>query len=376
LPEDRAITQLAHSLNKARRGILVAGQLPDQPAAGALANLAKKLRWPVFADITSGIRCTTMELSIIRYFDQILLSDKIQKMVKPECILHFGRPLTSKRYLQFIRKFSPDDYIHISQQPQRQDSMHLVTQRFQGNLVAFCKALGEKVEGQTDKKWHLRLTESDHHIDRFLTDAINQSAPVSEPVLPRLITRHLTTGHGLYLASSMPVRDFDMYAASIPVSSPIAANRGTSGIDGTVASACGFATGLAKPVTLVLGDLAMLHDLNSLSLISFLKNPLTIIVINNKGGGIFSFLPVSNFPQVFETYFGTPHDYRFKQAAAMFGLTYHQPNTNEALVKSYKRAIAGKKSALIEIRTDRKENFKIHREIQKQIKSLIEKPVR
>jgi 2-succinyl-5-enolpyruvyl-6-hydroxy-3-cyclohexene-1-carboxylate synthase len=199
------------------------------------------------------------------------------------------------------------------------------------------------------------------------------NSPITEVSLPSLVARNIGKGYGLFLASSMPVRDFSNYGGLINSSSNIASNRGASGIDGTLASATGFAKGIRKPTTVVLGDLALIHDLNSLSLVNKSENILIIIVINNHGGGIFSFLPVADYEHVFEKYFGTPHKYDFKHVSAMFDLKYHRPLTNQDFITTYKKCLSGKKSSIIEIHTDRQENFTIHQQIQKKIKTILEK---
>ena len=308
IPEKIITEELVGRLNRTRRGILVAGQLPDQNTGRALISLAEKLHWPVFADITSGIRQHRTDLSMIRYFDHLLLSDKIKKEIRPELILHIGRPLTSKRFLKFISRMPPEEYVHLSQEFERLDPGHRVTKRFQGSLEHFCMDLSLKVDGQSNKKWHHRLIMLDQYIHQLLTEKSEEDSELSEVVLPVL-----------------------------PCNSSISANRGASGIDGTLACAAGFAAGLKKPVTLVLGDLALVHDLNSLALLTSSAFPVTVIVINNQGGGIFSFLPVSKYPHVFEPYFGTPHQFTFKQAAAMFGLRYSQPQTVKDFVHQYKK---------------------------------------
>ena len=372
IPEKIITEELVGRLNRTRRGILVAGQLPDQNTGRALISLAEKLQWPVFADITSGIRQHRTDLSMIRYFDHLLLSDKIKKEIRPELILHIGRPLTSKRFLKFISRMPPEEYVHLSQEFERLDPGHRVTQRFQGSLKHFCMDLSLKVDGQSNKKWHHRLIMLDQYIHQLLTEKSEEDSELSEVVLPILLSSHLMDGHGLFLGNSMPVRDFDMYSSGLPGNSSISANRGASGIDGTLACAAGFAAGLKKPVTLVLGDLALVHDLNSLALLTSSAFPVTVIVINNQGGGIFSFLPVSKYPHVFEPYFGTPHQFTFKQAAAMFGLRYSQPQTVKDFVHQYKKYSRTEKSTLIEIGTDRKKNFSLHRDLQNIIRNNLE----
>jgi 2-succinyl-5-enolpyruvyl-6-hydroxy-3-cyclohexene-1-carboxylate synthase len=169
----------------------------------------------------------------------------------------------------------------------------------------------------------------------------------------------------------MPIRDMDMYACSFGAAVAVAANRGASGIDGTIASAAGFVAGLDAPVTLVIGDLAFLHDLNSLSLLKSISRPLIIVLLNNRGGGIFSFLPIARYDDVFETYFGTPHQFDFKSAAKMFDIEYYQPQDNASLVEIYSASQEEKKSTIIEIRTDRKENRKLHAQLQAEIVARI-----
>jgi 2-succinyl-5-enolpyruvyl-6-hydroxy-3-cyclohexene-1-carboxylate synthase len=372
-PDKSDLQRLIHLINETRRGLLVVGQISGDNARQSVTALASRLRWPVFADITSGIRRKNDSIAFIEHFDSWLLSEKNKKYLKPKVILHVGRPLTSKRYLGYIEKFSPQEYIHIADNDDRYDPGHLVTQRFRSSIEIFCNSLSIGVAGNTDKRWHYRLSGDNNKIKKVVEDYTAMNSAVTEVSLPSLVARNLGRDHGLFLASSMPVRDFDIYAGLINLSSNIASNRGASGIDGTMASASGFANGLQKSTTVVLGDLALIHDLNSLSLVNKSANTMIIIVINNHGGGIFSFLPVAGFKHVFEKYFGTPHTHDFKHVSAMFDLKYYRPLTNQDFVTTYKKCMSGKKSSLIEIHTDRQENFNLHQEIQKKIKSILEK---
>ena len=169
----------------------------------------------------------------------------------------------------------------------------------------------------------------------------------------------------------MPVRDLDTYAANGGAPVPVAANRGASGIDGTVATAAGFARGLGSPVTLLIGDLALLHDLNSLAMLR--DAPVVLVVLNNDGGGIFSFLPVAKHNEFFEPYFGTPQGVGFGPAAGMFGLQYERPGTTEEFVEIYRKACARGSSTLIEVRTDREENVAAHRRVLEEVADFVER---
>jgi 2-succinyl-5-enolpyruvyl-6-hydroxy-3-cyclohexene-1-carboxylate synthase len=372
-PDQTGIENLAHQVNSVRKGILVVGELPDGKARKAVVKLAVNLRWPVFADITSGLQGESTSVPIIKYFDQILVSDKIRNHLRSKIIIHIGKALTSKRFLQFIQNHPPQAYVQVRANNKRQDPSHQVSQYFYCDIGYFCDSLGTLVRGNTDKNWHMHIQESDIKIGDVLENYLYWNSTVSEVSLPVHISRSLNPDHGLFLASSMPIRDFDMFADFKGLASRISANRGASGIDGTVASAVGFSSGLNKPVTVVLGDLALIHDMNSLLLVDGSENPITLVVINNGGGGIFSFLPVSKYAHIFEQYFGTVHDYNFKYIARMFNLKYSQPSTNKEFLETYKKCASAKKSSIIEIKTERDKNLSLHLDIQKRVKAVLEK---
>src|SRR5690606_36179020 len=157
-----------------------------------------------------------------------------------------------------------------------------------------------------------------------LDEAFGDDA-LTEPRAARVVAAAVPEGGGLVAAASMPVRDLDAFAAAGGAGVRVAANRGASGIDGTVATAAGFARGLARPTALLVGDLALLHDLRGLALLRK-GPPVVVVAVNNDGGGIFSFLPVAEAEGVpFEAVFGTPHGLGFEHAARMFGLPYARP---------------------------------------------------
>ncbi len=215
------------------------------------------------------------------------------------------------------------------------------------------------------------MMDNSNKVANVVETFVSSEDHVNEVSLAYWISKNIPPGSGLFLASSMPVRDMDMYAAQDVQLSHVAANRGVSGIDGTIAAACGFASGLQKPVTLIIGDLALLHDLNSLSICQSLSVPLIIIVVNNQGGAIFSFLPIAEFDDVFEQYFATPHQLTFEKAAEMFSLPYYQPKSNSELVTIYSNALKKSQHTLIEVRTDRKENKELHLRLQDEIISQL-----
>jgi 2-succinyl-5-enolpyruvyl-6-hydroxy-3-cyclohexene-1-carboxylate synthase len=260
----------------------------------------------------------------------------------------------------------------VRENPFRLDPAHRVTHSVEANVLDFCSAListATQDPPAVDASWTAGWREASEEAGRYL-DGISSGEP-NEPLVARVLTRNVPPDHGLVVASSMPVRDLDTYAATSGAPIPVAANRGASGIDGTVATAAGFARGLGRPVTLLIGDLAMLHDLNSLAMLRDVH--VVVVVLNNDGGGIFSFLPIAGHEEFFEPYFGTPQGVGFEPAAKMFGLAYEHPGTLEDFVEAYGSACARGSSTLIEIQTERTENVALHRRLLQEVTDQIEK---
>jgi len=166
----------------------------------------------------------------------------------------------------------------------------------------------------------------------------------------------------------------DSYASSSHAAGiPTAINCGASGIDGIISTAAGFAEGHRRPTTVMIGDIALLHDLNALSLLGTLTVPLQIVVLNNNGGGIFSFLPVVECHDVFESHFATPQHYSIQSAAETFGFEYACPQTNREFSDVYRAASRSNRSIVIEVKSSRAENVLQHRALRARIVGIAEK---
>ncbi|MFQ6007731.1 MAG: 2-succinyl-5-enolpyruvyl-6-hydroxy-3-cyclohexene-1-carboxylic-acid synthase [Candidatus Zixiibacteriota bacterium] len=365
--EDEIIEEIADICNTDDEGILVVGRLRSPNETEAVKKILTRLNWPVFADIGSGMRLGFSAQNAIPYFDLVLISEKFVDEHKTFSVMQIGGRPTSKRLQEYLAQSSPGNYILIDNHPYRCDPIHRVTLRLETNVESFCSKLFTHLNKAKSSKWLEEVTSRSETIARVLQEMIDSDSRLTEPAVARLISQHINHDAGLFLASSMPIRDMDMYADPHGPDVTVGCNRGASGIDGTIAAATGFTQGLNKPVTLLIGDLAFLHDMNSLALIKSLKQPLIIVVINNDGGGVFSFLPIAQQKKIFEPYFGTPHGLHFDKVAEMFGLEYYCPSSKESFISSYESLQKKKRSAIIEVKSDRKENYKIHQEIEKRI---------
>jgi 2-succinyl-5-enolpyruvyl-6-hydroxy-3-cyclohexene-1-carboxylate synthase len=153
----------------------------------------------------------------------------------------------------------------------------------------------------------------------------------------------------------------------------VAVNRGASGIDGTVSTAAGFAAGLEKITTALVGDLALLHDLNSLALVAMSKTPTCLITVNNDGGGIFSFLPISKVTGYFERYFATPHGLTFGPVAKMYGIAYRLASTIAQFETAYSDFLKRRAPVIIEVTVNRQANYDEHQKIWSEIERELDR---
>lgn len=303
------------------RGAILVGRLPKREDIHSILSLAKRLQWPILADILSNARCHPTEEQV-RYFDYI-------KKPAPDFILHFGERMTSKRILDWVKKVGQET-VHVSPFPELQDPERILSARIQSDIPEFCA----QFEAGKDPEW---LKSWEDQEPKF-----EERGAFTEVHAMRAIGELLPQGLGVYLGSGMPIRDADHFLFP---RGPRAffANRGLSGIDGNIATLSGLANEM--PMLGIIGDQAALYDLNSLPLIKKARHPVILVISNNFGGGIFHHLPIAESPH-FEKYWAFSHDLRFEKAAEMFDIPYagfDQLSFNQTQV--------------IELNTSRKENI-------------------
>nr|WP_316046182.1 thiamine pyrophosphate-binding protein [Planococcus glaciei] len=194
---------------------------------------------------------------------------------------------------------------------------------------------------------------------------------LDEGVLAKLLFDELDECH-LVVSSSMPIRDLDTYFQTTDRDVVVYANRGANGIDGVVSTAFGVQAAAKRPTYLLIGDLSFLHDMNGLIASKMQETDLTIVVMNNDGGGIFSYLPQSEEERYFEDLFGTPTGMNFEDAARMYDTEYSSAKTKEELVQAL-RTPKQKAIKIIEVFTDRQQNVKVHRKLWNRLSEELSK---
>ena len=354
-----AIEQWAKKLSQIEKGVIVVGALTSTRSLKSILTLAEILDWPILPDILSGLRSEGLHHNVIPYHDLVL---KIAPHLKPDCILHFGDRLVSKPVMQWIEHSAPTLYTMVNDSPTRNDPSHALTHRIQCDPPLFCEQIIPHLQRRVSwlNTWKTISQVVEGHVDEYIPAS-------SEPGLVRFLHHHLPPHYALFLANSMPIRDANNFFFPRFHRGPIFGKRGTSGIDGNIAAIIGLAEGLQRPTIGIIGDQTALHDLNSLAQIQKCKVPVTLLVINNFGGGIFSFLPIAQKNEVFEDYFAAAHTWNFEYAAKMFNIPYISTTDPTHLGKVFRE----EKPHLVEFKTNRTENFALHKAIEEKMKDKI-----
>ena len=371
-PSGSEVEALAESLSSIEKGLVVAGRLDTAAAADATQRLATRLGWPLVPDLTSRLRLGGEQgAGHVPYGDLVLTSKTFREAHAPEAVLQVGGRFASKRLRLFLRDSAPDVWAVVRPDPSRIDPDHRVTHHVEANIPAFADALIARLHDGSDvTDWRDAWTGASERAEAVVRTHAEEADTLTEPLVATVLSDAMPSSHALMAASSMPVRDLNRHGSTEGAAGPAYANRGASGIDGTVATAAGVATGRDGPVTLLIGDLALWHDLNGLALLQ--DRPVVVIVVNNDGGGIFHFLPIREHDD-FDPYFTTPHGRTFEDAAATFDLPYHCPGTPSAFRVAYREACESGTSTLIEVQTDREANRRVHETLEEEVAAAVGK---
>lgn len=363
------VNHLHDLLTKASSPLFVAGKLDRRADAEAVFSLSRKLDIPLYADISSGLRLHREHAPL----QPLLLSERFTSGFKADLVLHFGGKIVGKHLLAAIQRWEPKNFIVIDPYPSRYNPDHNATRQIEASPEDVALQLAARIEQLCQNDLPLRALSS--AIEQELDEYCSPEKLLTEISTARIVSAAIPEGHGLFLANSMPIRDVDSYAALRQNGDAprCGMNRGASGIDGNIATAAGFAQGLEAPVTLVIGDISFLHDLNSLTLLRAMQHPLHIVVINNNGGGIFSFLPIADEKDIFETYFATPQSYSIRSAAETFGIAYSKPSDKRQFEECYQERYRSNSSGIIEITCSREENLAEHRSLNIRLRELADR---
>jgi 2-succinyl-5-enolpyruvyl-6-hydroxy-3-cyclohexene-1-carboxylate synthase len=337
------------------RGVIVAGGGVTDPD-GVLA-LAGEVGWPVLADPRSG--CRRAVPAAVAHADAIIRADTALRHA--DVVLRLGSLPASKVLTRWL------DDLDVAQVLVDVDATWLDPGRTASVLVraepgALCRALVGRLAA-ADPRWLAAWRVADDAVEQVVASRLDGPRVPTEPGTARAVVAALPEEAALVVSSSMPVRDVEWWTGPID-GCCVHVNRGANGIDGVVSTAVGVALA-GRPVVLLIGDLALLHDTNGLLGAAVRDISLCIVVVDNDGGGIFSFLPQAEELDAdrFEQLFGTPHGVDIEALAAVHGAEVLRADTAEDVTAAVGKALTSPGVRLLRVRTDRAANVALHGEL-------------
>ena len=341
------------------RAVIVAGRDERDPSlGGAVAELAAAARCPLLADPLSGARRGP---AAIAHYDALLRDERLAGELRPQLVLRIGDLPTSKPLRAWLASLDDVEQVAIDAEDAWQDPAGIVSARIAADPRATLAALTPAHRDAGDPAWLERWRSADRAAADAIASALGDE--LSEPRVAAELAAALPPEATLFTAASMPVRDLETFAAARDDGPRVLSNRGANGIDGTVAAALGAAAAGEGPVALHIGDVALAYDLGALLSAQRLQLSLTIVLVNNDGGGIFDFLPVAREGADFEQHVATPHGLDFAQAAALYGARHALVADVAGLRRELTSALGGDGVTLLEVRTRRDANVALHRRV-------------
>jgi len=354
-----------------KRGVIVCGPQTDEQLAPAINTLSQKLGVPILADPLSQLRTGQHEQNhLIATYDTIFRSADLRKKLKPDYIIRFGAMPISKSYLFYIETHADTLQVIVEdQQGAREPTNHSSEYLFTKGRY-FCEDLLPYIK---EKNEHTQWLTSWQKLESIASGELEQteSTELTEGEVVRDMIQSVPKDSILFVANSMPIRDVDTFLLQMEKQVTLHANRGTSGIDGTMSSALGVAAVSKQRVTLIIGDLSFYHDMNGLLAAKHYAIDITILLINNNGGGIFSFLPQATDAKHFEALFGTPLHLDFQHAVSMYSGAYDKVKTQQAFRAAIEKSKDQSGITVIEVETNREENVIWHRELWSKIEKRL-----
>lgn len=359
---DRLGTARLEELLDADRGVIIAGAGSGDPAV--VLALAAATGWPVLADPRSG--CRTTASGVVAAFDAIVRHEPTAAALAPDVVLRLGAPPASKVLGQWVAGSGAVE-VAVDEHGRWFDATHQAAHVLHADPAAACQALVHLVGGRSNEAWTAAWAAAEAAAQSALDAVLAGHLEPTEPGIARTVASALPEGSTLVVSSSMPVRDVEWFAAPRD-GLRVLSNRGANGIDGVVSTGVGAALaarGSGLPTVVLIGDVAFLHDSNALLGLADRGVDLTIVVVDNDGGGIFSFLPQGQAlgPDRFEQLFGTPHGVDLSVLAAAHGLMTVEPATGADIADAVLASIGAGGARLVQIRTDRVSNVEVHDEL-------------
>jgi 2-succinyl-5-enolpyruvyl-6-hydroxy-3-cyclohexene-1-carboxylate synthase len=337
------------------RGVIIAGiDHPREPIgySQSIAQLSQILGYPVLAEGLSPVRHhAALQPYLVSTYDLILRQPDLATQLQPEVVIRIGAMPTSKVLREWLDRVQPRQWV-IDPTARSLDPLHGRTVPVGLPIGPFATAVAASCAQPAARTAYLNqwLTADAHTRDR-ITQTFQAESALIESKIAWTLADCLPVGTPVVVANSMPVRDVEWFWRPTDRQYALLGNRGANGIDGTLSTALGVAHG-GQPTVLLTGDLSLLHDTNGFLIGPQLRGHLTIVLVNNNGGGIFGMLPMAQFDPPFEEFFATPQSVEFELLCRAYGVAYQRVTDWEGL-RLQLQVLPSAGIRVLEVRTDR-----------------------
>jgi 2-succinyl-5-enolpyruvyl-6-hydroxy-3-cyclohexene-1-carboxylate synthase len=374
-PGEVEMETLRELASGSRRGVIVAGRHErEQPLGAAAAELARAAGWPLLADPLSGARRGG---AAIAHYDAILRHEPALAGLQPDLVVRVGDLPVSKPLRGWLASLAGAPQVALDPEGAWQDPASTLSASLALEPARALERLALEIpEGDPD--WLDGWRSADELAAEAIAGVLG-TAGLSEPAVAAELGVLLPKGSTLFVASSMPVRDIETFWPVRSDPPRVLCNRGANGIDGIVSSAFGTAAAGDGPTVLMIGDVALAYDIGGLLASARLGLKLTIVLLDNGGGGIFDFLPVSGASaalaedpsaapgsedsDIYTRHVATPTGLSFSRAASLYGLDHEHATDMRGFRLALERALAAERSAIVEVRGERAANVRLHRQV-------------
>jgi 2-succinyl-5-enolpyruvyl-6-hydroxy-3-cyclohexene-1-carboxylate synthase len=344
--------RLVERIAAARDIVCVAGPLAPTMRATALQALARHLAAPLLADINSGLRCDGQHTSALALYN-LYLRGAVSRLPPSGLVLYFGDRIVSEPLREYLEA-QRGEFILCSAYPLRQDAVEnefiYPTMKVWANPCTLAAELLPALPARQPGSLARALADCESAAPQQLAKLLGTD-PGGSLVEGRVIYevfQHIHDDSAVFLSASLIFREAEYFVPGLQKTLYVGANRGATGIDGVLSSGIGFGEGFHKPCTVLIGDQALLHDLNALALLAGTSIPVYVIVINNQSGAIFHFFDLGDAGKRLRN----SHPWHFRGVAENFHLPYVCPTSLESFITAYQEAQAQRRSTLFEIVVD------------------------
>jgi 2-succinyl-5-enolpyruvyl-6-hydroxy-3-cyclohexene-1-carboxylate synthase len=375
-PARETVRDIVSIVRPATRGLIIVGPGDfNDRFTKQVTEMASLLSYPILADGASQLRFGRHDKNMIMtHYDAYLRAASFAGSHKPEVILQFGGTVSSKGLELFLA--DQDAFkVHINAAGKWLDPSNYLRAVVQSDPDTFCELMNRELRHEPPERrrneWPEDFKNAELHAESLRKEMIDCTESLFEGKVIRIVLETIPEGSHVLISNSTPIRDLDYFVSSLDKKLRIHTNRGASGIDGINSTALGIAATSSAPVYLITGDLAFYHDLNGLIAVRKYGIPIIVILINNNGGGIFEHLPISEYRDIFNDYFLTPHNLEFKPLIVGYGGNYKHIRSWEDLRTGLHDSHVQRKFHVLEIRTDARACTELRKEYWNKVQEVL-----